>query len=189
MTNVSKNFTGQSLRIWRINSHHLIVTRLTRWLYHILITIRGQMVHKRPDKESKHGRDMLCVTRPASSSHNTNPILPGPGLVVLVPPCQAPGSPRPPAKVPHFQFSHQTTSRGQSRVVAGTWPSPSLLWQLHQGTWHSAFWTWTAILSRYNWYLLTARYLIQFAKSCSLSKYNLKTIDHIRCSVTIITKL
>lgn len=116
MTNVSKNFTGQSLRIWRINSHHLIVTRLTRWLYHILITIRGQMVHKRPDKESKHGRDMLCVTRPASSSHNTNPILPGPGLVVVVPPCQAPGSPRPPAKVPHFQFSHQTTSRGQSRA-------------------------------------------------------------------------
>ena len=78
------------------------------------------MVHKRPDKESKHGRDMLCVTRPASSSHNTNPILPGPGLVVVVPPCQAPGSPRPPAKVPHFQFSHQTTSRGQSRVVAGS---------------------------------------------------------------------
>ena len=118
MTNVSKNFTGQSLRIWRINSHHLIVTRLTRWLYHILITIRGQMVHKRPDKESKHGRVMLCVTRPASSSHNTNPILPGPGLVVVVPPCQAPGSPRqPPAKVPHFQFSHQTTSRGgQSRA-------------------------------------------------------------------------
>ena len=122
MTNVSKNFTGHSLRIWQINSHQLTVTMFTRWLYHILITIRGQMVHKRPDKESKHGRDMLCVTRPASSSHNTNPILPGPGPtggLLIVPGQVVPGHLSQGPALSVFTPNHQSR-----RAVAGTWPSP-----------------------------------------------------------------